>query len=101
MQLTKASYQQTALVLEQALSFSVVLLLCLSFRDHLILILQAFQRCYNVLPMFGYNVTSLASSVLQYGGLTIISSKCLPNSSLEYVVITLINTTLYANHDLV
>ena len=51
--------------------------------------------------MFGYNVTSLASSVLQYGGLTIISSKCLPNSSLEYVVITMINTILYANHDLV
>ena len=51
--------------------------------------------------MFGYNVTSLASSVLQHGGLTIISSKCLPNSSLEYVVITMINTILYANHDLV
>ena len=51
--------------------------------------------------MFRYNAASLASSVLQYGGLTIISSKCLPNSSLEYVVITLINTTLYANYDLV
>ena len=51
--------------------------------------------------MFRYNVTSLASSVLQYGGLTIISSKCLPNSSLEYVVMNIINTTLYANHDLV
>ena len=32
-------YQQTALVLEHALFSSVVLLLCLSFRDHLILIL--------------------------------------------------------------
>ena len=51
--------------------------------------------------MFEYNVTSLASSVLQYASLTIISSKCLPNSSLEYVVITMINTILYANHDLV
>ena len=51
--------------------------------------------------MFGYNVTSLVLSVLQYAGLTIISSKCLPNSSLEYVVITLMNTTLYANYDLV
>ena len=51
--------------------------------------------------MFRYNAASLASSVLQYGGLTIISSKCLPNSSLKYVVITLMNTTLYANHDLV
>ena len=51
--------------------------------------------------MFGYNATFLASSVLQYSGLTIISSKCLPNSSLEYVVITMINTILYANHDLV
>ena len=83
------------------MSSSIVLLLCLSFRDHLILILQAFQRCSNVSPMFRYNVTSLASSVLQYSGLTIISSKCLPNSSLEYVVITLMNTTLYANHNLV
>ena len=51
--------------------------------------------------MFGYNVTSLASSVLQYGGLTIISSKCLPNSSLEYVVMTIINTILYTNYNLV
>ena len=51
--------------------------------------------------MFGYNVISLALSVLQYAGLTIISNKCLPNSSLKYVVITLMNTTLYANHDLV
>ena len=51
--------------------------------------------------MFRYNAASLASSVLQYSGLTIISSKYLPNSSLEYVVITMINTTLYANHDLV
>ena len=51
--------------------------------------------------MFGYNVTSLASSVLQYASLTIISSKCLPNSGLKYVVITMINTILYANHDLV
>ena len=51
--------------------------------------------------MFRYNAAFLASSALQYGGLTIISSKCLPNSSLEYVVITLMNTTLYANHDLV
>ena len=51
--------------------------------------------------MFVYNVTSLASSVLQYGGLTIISSKCLHNSSLEYVVITMINTILYTNRDLV
>ena len=33
------AHQQTALVLEQALSSSVVLLSCLSFRDHLILIL--------------------------------------------------------------
>ena len=51
--------------------------------------------------MFKYNAASLASSVLQYGGLTIISSKCLPNSSFEYVVMTLMNATLYANHDLV
>ena len=51
--------------------------------------------------MFRYNATSLASSVLQYAGLTLISIKCLPNSSLEYVVITMINTILYANHDLV
>ena len=51
--------------------------------------------------MFRYNAASLALSVLQYGGLTIISSECLPNSSLEYVVITLMNTTLYVNHDLV
>ena len=51
--------------------------------------------------MFRYNATSLALSVLQYASLTIISSKCLPNSSLEYVVITMINTTLYTNHDLV
>ena len=51
--------------------------------------------------MFRYNAAFLASSALQYGGLTIISSECLPNSSLEYVVITLMNTTLYANHDLV
>ena len=51
--------------------------------------------------MFRYNAASLASSVLQYGGLTIISSKCLPNSSLEYVVMTIVNTILYANHDLV
>ena len=51
--------------------------------------------------MFGYNVTSLALSVLQYGGLTIISSKCLPNSSLEYIVMTMINTILYTNCDLV
>ena len=51
--------------------------------------------------MFRYNAASLASSVLQYGGLTIISSKCFSNSSLEYVVITMINTILYANHDLV
>ena len=50
--------------------------------------------------MFRYNATSLASSILQYAGLSLISSKCLPNSSLEYVVITLMNTTLYANHDL-
>ena len=51
--------------------------------------------------MFRYNAASLASSVLQYGGLTIISSKCLPNSSLEYVVITMNNSILYTNHDLV
>ena len=51
--------------------------------------------------MFRYNAATLASSVLYYAGLTIISSKCLPSSSLEYVVITLMNTTLYANHDLV
>ena len=51
--------------------------------------------------MFRYNAMSLASSVLQYTSLTIISSKCLPNSSIEYVVITLMNTTLYTNHDLV
>ena len=51
--------------------------------------------------MFRYNAASLASSVLQYGGLTIISSECLPNSSLEYVAMTMINTTLYANHNLV
>ena len=50
--------------------------------------------------MFRYNAASLASSVLQYGGLTIISSKCLSNSSLEYVV-TMVNTILYTNHDLV
>ena len=83
------------------MSSGVVLLLCLSFRDHLILILQAFQRCYNVSPMFRYKATSLALSVLQYASLTIISSKCLPNSSLKYVVITMVNTILYANHDLV
>ena len=51
--------------------------------------------------MFRYNVTSLALSVLQYSGLTIIHSKCLPNSSLEYVVMTIINTILYTNHNLV
>ena len=51
--------------------------------------------------MFRYNATSLASSVLQCAGLTIISSECLPNSSLEYVVITINNTILYAYHDLV
>ena len=51
--------------------------------------------------MFRYNAASLALSVLQYGGLTIISSECLPNSSLEYVVITIINAILYTNHDLV
>ena len=51
--------------------------------------------------MFMYNAASLASSVLQYASLIIISSECLPNSSLEYVVITMINTILYANHDLV
>ena len=51
--------------------------------------------------MFRYNATFLALSVLWYIGLTIISSECLPNSSLEYVVITMINTILYANHDLV
>ena len=51
--------------------------------------------------MFKHNATSLASSVLQFTSLTIISSKCLPNSSLEYVVMTIINTILYANHDLV
>ena len=51
--------------------------------------------------MFGYNATSLASSVLQCAGLTIISNECLPNSSLECVVITMINAILYANHDLV
>ena len=51
--------------------------------------------------MFRYNAASLASSGLQCAGLTIISSECLPNSSLEYVVITMINTILYANHDLV
>ena len=42
--------------------------------------------------MFRYNTTSLALSVLQYTSLTIISSEYLPNSSLEYVVITMINT---------
>ena len=51
--------------------------------------------------MFRYKATSLALSVLQYASLTIISSKCLPNSSLKYVVITMVNTILYANHDLV
>ena len=51
--------------------------------------------------MFRYNAISLALGVLYYAGLIIISSKCLPNSSLEYVVITMMNTTLYANHDLV
>ena len=51
--------------------------------------------------MFRYNAASLASSILQYVGLTIISSKCLPNSSLEYVVMTMVNTILYANYDLV
>ena len=51
--------------------------------------------------MFGYNITSLALSVLQYGGLTIISSKCLSNNSLEYVVITMINTIVYTNYNLV
>ena len=51
--------------------------------------------------MFRYNAASLASSVLQYSDLAIISSECLPNSSLEYVVITLMNTILYANRDLV
>ena len=51
--------------------------------------------------MFRYNATSLASSVLQCAGLTIISSECLPNSSLEYVVIAIINNILYTNHDLV
>ena len=51
--------------------------------------------------MFRHNAASLASSVLQYGGLTIISSKFISNSSLEYVVITLMNTTLYANYNLV
>ena len=51
--------------------------------------------------MFRYNAASLALSVLQYAGLIIISSECLPNSSLEYVVITMINNILYANHDLV
>ena len=51
--------------------------------------------------MFRYNATSLASSVLQYAGLIIISSKCFSNSSLEYAVITMINTILYTNHDLV
>ena len=51
--------------------------------------------------MFRYNVTSLASSVLQCASLTIINSEFLPNSSLEYVVMTIINTILYANHNLV
>ena len=50
--------------------------------------------------MFRYNAIFLALSILQYAGFLIISSECLPNSSLEYVVMTLINTTLYANHDL-
>ena len=51
--------------------------------------------------MFRYNATSLASSVLQYAGLTITSHECLPNSSLEYVVMTIINTILYTNYNLV
>ena len=48
--------------------------------------------------MFRYNATSLALSELQYAGLTIISSECLPNSSFEYVVMTIINTILYTNY---
>ena len=79
------------------MSSNVVLLLFLSFKDHLILTLQAFQRCYNVSLMFRYNAASLASSVLQYTSLTIISSKCLPNSSLKYIVMTMINTILYTS----
>ena len=51
--------------------------------------------------MFRYNAISLASSVLQYASLTIISSKCLPHSILEYVVITIINTIIYTSHNLV
>ena len=51
--------------------------------------------------MFRYNATSLALSVLQYASLTIISSEFLSNSSLKYVVMTIINTILYTNHDLV
>ena len=47
--------------------------------------------------MFRYNATSLASSVLQYTSLTIISSKCLPNSSLKHVVMTMIDTILYTS----
>ena len=51
--------------------------------------------------MFRYNATSLASSVLQYAGLIIISSKHFSDSRLKYVVMTMINTILYTNHDLV